>query len=214
MLLYTYTRELTNGRLSAPRPLEGTEQQLLCHRAGLQKVKTMMSRRCCCVALLHVLAALLSLVDVQCFSPAASSIISSGGCESRSTLSLQLVGTGTHHDNDNNNDNEEEEPTQESSTVTTKTRRRQRRRQPQQQRRRGFLMETVVMLSTTVQVLLQLAPSAADAAPPIAIIAEELGYFPVTNRNGDTVYVPKRVSRTSSQQSIDLAKHLQNVSTN
>lgn len=48
----------------------------------------------------------------------------------------------------------------------------------------------------------------AHAAPPIAVIAEELGYFPVTNANGDTVYVGKRVARESSQQAQDLADYL------
>jgi hypothetical protein len=73
-------------------------------------------------------------------------------------------------------------------------------------------VETTVMLLSTVLLASSSLPPPSNAAPPIAIIAEELGYFPVTNRNGDTVYVPKRVRRTSSSQSIDLAKHLQNVS--
>ena len=48
----------------------------------------------------------------------------------------------------------------------------------------------------------------AQAAPPIAVIAEELGYFPVQNRAGDLVYVPKRVQRESSDQAIELAKKM------
>lgn len=52
---------------------------------------------------------------------------------------------------------------------------------------------------------------AAEAAPPIAIIAEELGYFPVTNRAGETAYVPARVRRKSSDQAIALAQHLKNT---
>lgn len=51
----------------------------------------------------------------------------------------------------------------------------------------------------------------AQAAPPIAVIAEELGYFPVTNRQGETVMVPKRVTRSSSEQAIQLAQHLKKV---
>lgn len=47
-----------------------------------------------------------------------------------------------------------------------------------------------------------------DAVPPISVIAEELGYFPVQNRNGDVMYVPKRVSRSSTPQGIELAKRL------
>jgi hypothetical protein len=47
-----------------------------------------------------------------------------------------------------------------------------------------------------------------DAAPPISVIAEELGYFPVQNRNGLVMYVPKRVQRPSTPQAIELAKRL------
>jgi hypothetical protein len=50
--------------------------------------------------------------------------------------------------------------------------------------------------------------SRARAAPPIAVIAEELGYFPVTKANGDTVYVAKRIARESSQQAQELANYL------
>lgn len=49
---------------------------------------------------------------------------------------------------------------------------------------------------------------AAQAAPPMAVIAEELGYFPVTNREGDTTYLPARVKRASTEQSEGLAKFL------
>jgi hypothetical protein len=52
------------------------------------------------------------------------------------------------------------------------------------------------------------APIVTEAAPPIAIIAEELGYFPVTNRVGETVYVPQRVRRESSLQAVRLAQRL------
>lgn len=51
-------------------------------------------------------------------------------------------------------------------------------------------------------------PPPATAAPPMSIIAEELGYFPVTTKDGDVTYVPKRVSRKSSAQAIELAKEL------
>lgn len=46
------------------------------------------------------------------------------------------------------------------------------------------------------------------AAPPIAVIAEELGYFPVRNTNGDIVYIPKHVQRPSTPQAIELAKYM------
>ncbi len=51
-------------------------------------------------------------------------------------------------------------------------------------------------------------PKESSAAPPIAIIAEELGYFPITNRQGITQYVPAKVKRSSTDQSIELAKYL------
>lgn len=50
--------------------------------------------------------------------------------------------------------------------------------------------------------------SPARAAPPIAVIAEELGYFPVQNKQGEVVYVAKRVARESSRQAISLAKKM------
>lgn len=51
-------------------------------------------------------------------------------------------------------------------------------------------------------------PPSATAAPPISIIAEELGYFPVNTKDGEVMYVPKRISRKSSPQAIELAKVL------
>jgi hypothetical protein len=51
-------------------------------------------------------------------------------------------------------------------------------------------------------------PRTASAAPPIAVIAEELGYFPVTGANQETVYVPKRIRRKSTDQAIQLARQL------
>jgi hypothetical protein len=54
-----------------------------------------------------------------------------------------------------------------------------------------------------------LAADTANAAPPISVIAEELGYFPVYNKAGDVVYIPKRIKRSSTEQAIELAKQLQ-----
>lgn len=48
----------------------------------------------------------------------------------------------------------------------------------------------------------------ANAAPPMAVIAEELGYFPVTNKLGETTYIPARVKRHSTDQAIELSKFL------
>ena len=74
--------------------------------------------------------------------------------------------------------------------------------------RRNFLLNvaTTTTVATVSSVLLP--PESAQAAPPIAVIAEELGYFPVQNRNGDVVYVPKKVQRQSTDQAIELAKML------
>eukprot|EP00816_Leptocylindrus_hargravesii_P002905 CAMPEP_0196819528 /NCGR_PEP_ID=MMETSP1362-20130617/70984_1 /TAXON_ID=163516 /ORGANISM="Leptocylindrus danicus, Strain CCMP1856" /LENGTH=175 /DNA_ID=CAMNT_0042198059 /DNA_START=309 /DNA_END=836 /DNA_ORIENTATION=+ len=48
----------------------------------------------------------------------------------------------------------------------------------------------------------------AHAVPPAYVIAEELGYFPVTNKAGETSYIPARIKRSSTQQAIDLAEYL------
>lgn len=76
---------------------------------------------------------------------------------------------------------------------------------------RRQVLEQVVLGSGAVALGLAtdvLRPYPAAAAPPISIIAEELGYFPVTTKDGDVTYVPKRVSRKSSAQAIELAKEL------
>lgn len=52
-------------------------------------------------------------------------------------------------------------------------------------------------------------PTPVSAAPPISIIAEELGYYPIqSSKTGKTVYVPKRVQRASSDQAVKLAEKL------
>ena len=79
------------------------------------------------------------------------------------------------------------------------------------QRRRRFLVQTTASIAASVAAATQPVQQAV-AAPPIAIIAEELGYFPVTNRAGETVYIPAKVRRKSSEQSVKLAQHLKNVS--
>ena len=72
----------------------------------------------------------------------------------------------------------------------------------------GLLLQLGVMTTTTVG-LMTTSPSASHAAPPISIIAEELGYFPVRSpKTGDIMYVPKRVTRPSSSQAIELAKYM------
>lgn len=51
-----------------------------------------------------------------------------------------------------------------------------------------------------------LGEQSANAAPPISVIAEELGYFPVQNKEGQVMYIPKKVQRKSTDQAIELAK--------
>ena len=75
----------------------------------------------------------------------------------------------------------------------------------------GRAATLLVATTTTTVALLASSSSSALAAPPIAIIAQELGYFPVTNSRGETMYVPKRVSRESSDQAMALARHLQST---
>jgi glutaredoxin len=49
----------------------------------------------------------------------------------------------------------------------------------------------------------------AYAAPPVEIIAQELGYFPVRNQVGNIVYIPKSIHRSSTHQAISLSQQLQ-----
>lgn len=90
--------------------------------------------------------------------------------------------------------------------------------------RRSILQKSVQSFATLTTSLFLLSSSsssssskqtfkiaAANAAPPIAIIAEELGYFPITDKNGHTMYVPARVKRASTQQAVSLAKHLSSI---
>lgn len=76
--------------------------------------------------------------------------------------------------------------------------------------RRQILKETILSGGVLGSGLIMgvVSPPPATAAPPISVIAEELGYFPVTTNEGDVTYVPKRVSRKSSPQAIELAKVL------
>ena len=68
--------------------------------------------------------------------------------------------------------------------------------------RRSFLLNSLSVSS------LAIFPNISIAAPPIAIIAEEMGYFPVTNKGGETVYIPAKIKRSSTDQAIALASHL------
>jgi glutaredoxin-related protein len=74
--------------------------------------------------------------------------------------------------------------------------------------RRHWLQQGIVT-ATAAGILSGSIASPALAAPPIAIIAEELGYFPVKNKAGDVVYIPKKIQRESTAQAVELAKEMQ-----
>ena len=60
--------------------------------------------------------------------------------------------------------------------------------------------------------MLTSSPRPSNAAPPFAIMAEELGYFPVTDEaSGETVMVPAKAKRSSTDQAVELAKYLQST---
>ncbi len=73
--------------------------------------------------------------------------------------------------------------------------------------RRQLLVSSFVAVAAT----LGLRDYVALAAPPIFVIAEEMGYFPVQNRKGEVSYIPRPVRRHSSEQAIALAQYLQKV---
>jgi thiol-disulfide isomerase/thioredoxin len=73
---------------------------------------------------------------------------------------------------------------------------------------RASFIRHVIGSSAAAAVLAKSIP--AHAAPPFAIMAEEVGYFPVTDeRTGETVMVPAKAKRSSTDQSVELAKYLQ-----
>jgi len=76
-------------------------------------------------------------------------------------------------------------------------------------RRRDMLKRATAGLASAASAATLLTPRPSSAAPPFAIMAEELGYFPVTDeKSGETVMVPSRVSRNSTPQAIELARYL------
>ena len=80
--------------------------------------------------------------------------------------------------------------------------------------RTDFLRQMVTFSSTTSLLVAtnfnSQSSNNANAAPPFAIMAEELGYFPVNDeRTGQTVMVPAKAKRQSTNQAIDLAMYLQ-----
>ena len=74
---------------------------------------------------------------------------------------------------------------------------------------RRFILKS--FLTALLPAKLVLSPRKVLAAPPFAVMSEELGFFPVTNSVGQTVNIPAKVKRASTDQSILLAKHLKAV---
>jgi hypothetical protein len=76
--------------------------------------------------------------------------------------------------------------------------------------RRSLLSTFLMGLTASLSSSLVIDTQPASAAPPFAIMAEELGYFPVQSRADPniTLFVPKRVQRQSTQQAIDLARYM------
>ena len=62
--------------------------------------------------------------------------------------------------------------------------------------------------SATLLLTSSIISQRANAAPPFAIMQEELGYFPIKDDNGETYMVPSKIKRTSTDQAISLAKYL------
>ena len=61
--------------------------------------------------------------------------------------------------------------------------------------------------------LATMAQRPSTAAPPIEIIAEELGYYPVsTSPSGPITYSPARMKNQSTDQAVALAEHLRKKS--
>eukprot|EP00586_Coscinodiscus_wailesii_P017601 CAMPEP_0172502044 /NCGR_PEP_ID=MMETSP1066-20121228/155904_1 /TAXON_ID=671091 /ORGANISM="Coscinodiscus wailesii, Strain CCMP2513" /LENGTH=242 /DNA_ID=CAMNT_0013277147 /DNA_START=142 /DNA_END=867 /DNA_ORIENTATION=+ len=91
------------------------------------------------------------------------------------------------------------------TTITTLSASASRPNEPcSQHTRRTALLSSILGIVTP----LSLPPKTTLAAPPVAIIAEELGYFPVTNREGKTTYIPARIKRSSTDQAVSLAEYL------
>jgi len=72
-------------------------------------------------------------------------------------------------------------------------------------------LKSMFFASATLPILAS-SPRPSNAAPPFAIMAEELGYFPVKDeKSSETVMVPARAKRTSTDQAVELAKYLQST---
>ena len=69
-----------------------------------------------------------------------------------------------------------------------------------------------IFVASAALPLLASSPRPSNAAPPFAVMAEELGYFPITDeKTGDTFMVPAKAKRESTDQAVELAKYLQST---
>ena len=76
---------------------------------------------------------------------------------------------------------------------------------------RSDFLRNMFAASATIPFLAS-SPRPSLAAPPFAIMAEELGYFPVKDeKSGETVMVPAKAKRESTDQAVELAKYLQST---
>lgn len=76
---------------------------------------------------------------------------------------------------------------------------------------RTDFLRNMFAASATLPMLALSSPRPSNAAPPFAIMAEELGYFPINDASGETVMVPAKARRSSSDQAVELAKYLQST---
>ena len=78
--------------------------------------------------------------------------------------------------------------------------------------RNNFVRKMLVATTAAFPLFSSVSSQPSNAAPPFAIMAEELGYFPVTDeRTGETVMVPAKAKRESTDQAVALAKHLKST---
>ena len=76
---------------------------------------------------------------------------------------------------------------------------------------RSDFLKNMLAASATIPFLAS-SPRPSLAAPPFAIMAEEMGYFPVKDeKSGETVMVPAKAKRESTDQAVELAKYLQST---
>lgn len=96
--------------------------------------------------------------------------------------------------------------------ITSKETRRCYRQRRGNSLSKSFRQLSIVTIIGVISLLSYTSPPFIEttfAAPPFAVIAEELGYFPITDpKTQQTIFVPQKVRRSSSEQSVQLANIL------